>query len=98
MRTENSDITRDGLDSIIEQLDALPIMPALTWLWAWDTIRSTYQGEEFTEVWEKFFYEAGDEGWTMEYGSESMQDHVDSWLIKNNFITDEEMFTLQGEN
>lgn len=86
MRTENSDIARDGLDSIIEQLDALPIFPALTWLWAWDTIKASYEHDDLTEVWEKFFYEAGDEGWTMEHGSEHMQNHVDEWLIKNNFV------------
>ena len=96
MRTINSDITRDALDAMIEELDALPVHPALTWLWAWDTIKSGYQGEDLNAVWEKFFYEAGDEGWTMEYGTEHMQDHVDSWLIKNGFITDEEMFELQG--
>ena len=89
MQTINSDITRDGLDQAIEILDALPIFPALTWLWAWDTIKTSYGQDDLTEVWEKFFYEAGDEGWTMEYGTEHMQEHVNSWLIKNNFVSGE---------
>jgi hypothetical protein len=90
MRTINSDITRDGLDSIIEQLEALPVFPSLVWLWAWDVIKSQYESEDLNAVWEKFFYEAGDEGWTMEYGSEHMSEHVQEWLIRNNFITEEE--------
>lgn len=88
MRTINSDITRDALDAIIEELEALPVYPSLVWLWAWDTIKAQYEGDDLNAVWEKFFYEAGDEGWTMEYGTEHMQDHVMDWLIKNNFIND----------
>ena len=86
MQTVNSDIVRDGLDSIIEQLEALPIFPSLTWLWAWDVIKSSYEHDDLTEVWEKFFYTVDEEGWTMEYGTESMQEHVDNWLIKHNFV------------
>ena len=86
MQTINSDITRDGLDQVIEILDALPIFPSLVWLWAWDTIKTSYGQDDLTEVWEKFFYTAGDEGWTMEYGTEHMQEHVNDWLIKNNFV------------
>lgn len=90
MQTINSDITRDGLDHVIEVLDALPIFPSLVWLWAWDTIKTSYGQDDLTEVWEKFFYGAGDDGWTMEYGTEHMQEHVNDWLIKNNFISEEE--------
>lgn len=90
MRTVDSDLVRDALDSIIEELEALPIYPSLVWLWAWDVIKSYYEGENLTEVWEKFFYTAPDEGWTMEYGAEHMSDHVTDWLIKNNFINEEE--------
>lgn len=90
MRTTNSDIVRDSLDNIIEELENLPVYPSLVWLWAWDTIKSQYEGDNLTEVWEKFFYEAGDEGWTMEYGTEHMQDHVMDWMIKNSFINEEE--------
>lgn len=90
MKTMNSDIVRDGLDSIIEELEVLPIFPSLTWLWAWDTIKSSYTGENLTEVWEKFFYTANEEGWTMEYGTEHMQQHALDWLIKNDFINEED--------
>lgn len=89
MKTENSDIVRDGLDSIIEQLEALPIFPSLVWLWAWNTIKDSYTGDNLTEVWEKFFYTAADEGWTMEYGAETMTDHVTDWMIDNNFYNEE---------
>ena len=89
MRTINSDITRDGLDQAIEILEALPIFPSLVWLWAWDTIKTAYGKDDLTEVWEKFFYTAGDENWTMEFGTEDMQEHVNDWLIKNNFVTGE---------
>lgn len=89
MQTLNSDIVRDGLDSIIEQLEALPIFPSLVWLWTWDTIKSAYTGDNLTEVWEKFFYTVDEEGWTMEYGTEHMQEHVLDWLIKNDFINEE---------
>ena len=85
MKAIDSDTTRDSLDSIIEQLDSLPIFPSLVWLWAWDSIKSSYTGDNLTDVWEKFFHEAGDEGWTMEYGTEHMEEHVTEWLIKHEF-------------
>lgn len=89
MLTTNSDTVRDALDSIIEELETLPIFPSLTWLWAWDTIKSYYEGDDLNAVWDKFFYTASDEGWTMEYGAEHMSDHVTDWLIKNDFYNEE---------
>lgn len=90
MLTTNSDIVRDSLDSIIEELETLPVYPSLVWLWAWDVIKAYYEGDDLNAVWDKFFYTASDEGWTMEYGAEHMSDHVTDWLIKNNFINEDE--------
>ena len=81
---------RDMLDSIIEDLETLPVFPALTWLWAWDCLKAAYGGPDETALFDKFWETADQEGWTMEYGSESMSDHATDFLIKHNFYTDEE--------
>lgn len=81
---------RRKLDSAIGILESLPVFPSLTWLWAWDSIQSAYGGPDVDEVWEKFWETADTEGWSMEYGSESMHDHVTNWLIDNDFYIAEE--------
>ena len=86
----SKDITRQKLDLAIGILESLPVFPSLTWLWAWDSIRASYEHPNLDEVWEKFWETADTEGWTMEYGSESMSDHVTDWLIKHNFYIGEE--------
>ena len=82
----SKDIVRDGLDSIIEQLETLPVFPSLVWLWTWDNIKAQYQGDNLTPVFDKFWEGADEEGWTMEYGADHMSEHVTDWLIRNDFI------------
>ena len=81
---------RRKLDTAIGILESLPVFPSLTWLWAWDSLQAAYGGPEVDALWEKFWETAETEGWTMEYGSESMHDHVLDFLIKHNFYIDEE--------
>ena len=90
MKTIDSDLVRDGLDECIEILEALPVFPSLVWLWTWDCIKAAYPGDNLTEVWERFWEGAMDEGWTLEYGTDSMADHITDWLIKNDFLKEEE--------
>lgn len=86
----NKDETRQKLDLAIGILEGLPVYPALTWLWAWDSLRASYDGTDVDALWDKFWETADTEGWTLEYGSESMSDHVTNWLIDNNFYNGEE--------
>lgn len=86
----SKDITRDGLDEVIEILETLPVFPSLVWLWAWDQIKTTYGKDDLTPVFDKFWETAYDEHWSMEYGTEAMSDHVTNWLIKNEFLGEEE--------
>lgn len=82
----SKDIVRDGLDSAIEILESLPVFPSLVWLWTWDQIKASYEHDNLTEVFDKFWETADTEGWTLQYGTESMSDHVTDWLIKHDFI------------
>lgn len=86
----SKDIVRDVLDSVIEELETLPVYPSLVWLWTWDCIKAAYDGDNLTPVFDKFWETADAEGWTMEYGSEHMSDHVTDWLIRNDFYNEEE--------
>jgi len=78
------------LDGMIAGLETLPVFPPLTWLWTWDVIKAYYQGSDLDAVWDKFWETADNEGWTMEYGAEHMSDHVSDWLIRNDFINEDE--------
>ena len=86
----SKDITRDRLDIIIEMLESLPVFPSLIWLWTWDQIKSQTNRDELTTVFDKFWETAYDEGWTLEYGTEAMSEHVTDWLIKHDFMEEEE--------
>ena len=86
----SKDIVRDRLDIIIEQLDSLPVFPSLVWLWTWDQIKSQTNRDELTTVFDKFWETAYDEGWSLEHGTEAMSEHVTNWLIKNDFMEDED--------
>ena len=81
---------RDGLDKAIEILESLPVFPSIVWLYVWDQIKSSYDGEDLGGLWERFWDTADTEGWTLQYGTESMSEHVLDWLIKNDFLKEEE--------
>ena len=84
------DIVRDRLDIIIEQLEAVPVFPSLVWLWTWDQIKSQYEGDYLTPVFDKFWETADTEGWSLQYGTEAMSEHVTDWLIRNDFLKEED--------
>jgi hypothetical protein len=84
------DAVRDSLDSMIVELDLMPVFPSLVWLWTWDQIQSQYEGDNLTPVFDKFWETADTEGWTLAYGTEAMSEHVTDWLIRNEFIGEED--------
>lgn len=86
----HKDEVRQKLDLAIGILESLPVYPSLTWLWTWDHIKASYEGTDVDGLWDKFWETADTEGWTLEYGTEAMSEHVTDWLIKHDFLKEEE--------
>ena len=96
-RTRMEDTYRD-IEDIIERISKLPIGLPLVWVYAWDVARDLYtniqegQEEEYCvtqdieDVWEMFWTQADKNGFTLEYGTEALYEHIRDWMIDENII------------
>jgi len=85
--------TYKDINSIIDQIGNLQLFPPLVWVWAWDVAKTTYEdfqdgtnGEygvtmSIEEVWELFYENADQNGFTLEYGTEDLYEHIRDWMI-----------------
>ena len=91
--------TRIALDHIIDELGKMPIGLPLVWLYVWDVVKHQYESysegdayvvnESYTidDVWNALWENPV---FTLEYGVESLDEHVCDWLVEHNFIVDEQ--------
>jgi hypothetical protein len=96
-RTRMEDTYRD-IEDIIDRISKLPIGLPLVWVYAWDVARDLYTSiqegqeeeycvtEDIEDVWELFWIQADKNGFTLEYGSETLYDHIRDWMIDENII------------
>lgn len=96
-KTRIDDVYND-MNSIIEQISKLPVFPPLVWVWTWDVV--TYVLKDFDEdeeyqvnktskeVFELFYEQADDNGFSLDYGSEDLYEAVRDWLIDTDIVTE----------
>jgi hypothetical protein len=91
------DDTYERLTTIIKQVTDLGVFPSLVWVWSWDVALSTLQDfevdEEYKvnkterELFELFWDQADQNGWSLEYGTEDLHDAIRDWMIEQNIVT-----------
>jgi hypothetical protein len=96
-RTRMQDIYRD-INLIIDKIGELQVFPSLVWVWTWDIARDLYRNiragseEEYCvtmeeeEVWQLFWDQADKNGFTLEYGTEDLDEHIRDWMIDQSII------------
>jgi len=96
-RTRMQDIYRD-INLIIDKISELQVFPSLVWVWTWDIARDLYRNiqagseEEYCvtmeeeEVWQLFWEQADKNGFTLEYGTEDLDEHIRDWMIDQSII------------
>jgi hypothetical protein len=93
------DVYKD-LTEIIDKISKLPVFPSLVWTWTWDVCVSALENfrsdEDYVvsmtneEVWELFWRDADKNGFTLEYGTEALNDHISDWLIDVEAVKEKE--------
>jgi hypothetical protein len=96
-KTRMEDTYRD-ITEIIDKISVLPIGQPLVWVYVWDVIQQLWtdimegQEEEYCtamdldEVWELFWTQADQNGFTLEYGTEDLYEAVRDWMIDQTII------------
>jgi hypothetical protein len=96
-RTRMQDVYKD-IEDIIAKITVLPIGMPLIWVYAWDVARDLHRSiqegqeeeycvsEDIEDVWEMFWEDSDKNGFTLEYGSEALYDHIRDWMIDRNII------------
>ena len=84
--------TYTEIESIIDKIGELSVFPSLVWVYVWDVVRDmleTFREDEDyivpmsnEEVWQLFWDQADKNGFTLEYGTEQLSEHVSDWLFK----------------
>jgi hypothetical protein len=88
------------LDQMVNTLNNMDVGSSLVWLWTWDIIVDKYNSYKSTSEWNDVAVTEGvtldyiwDKLWefppnqfTLEYGSEYMDDAIQDWMIENEFL------------
>ena len=91
------DDTYERLTKIIEDVTNLNVFPSLVWVWSWDVALSTLKDfeldDEFKinmterEMFDIFWDQADQNGWSLEYGTEDLYDAIRDWMIDQNIVS-----------
>jgi len=87
--------TYEALNEIIYGLTKVNAFPSLTWVYVWDIVKDKLdyytieKGEEYAvrmgltekEVFDMLWEDAGKQGFSLEYGTEQLHDHIFDWMI-----------------
>ena len=92
------DIVSNRLPTINNEL-----FPALLWVWIWDSIVNRMSDNTFLfnvgkrTIFNALLAEASQQGFTLEFGTEHLEEHLQDWLLKKDFMifTDTDM---EGNN
>jgi hypothetical protein len=104
----------DDITVIIDKISKLSLFPSLVWVWTWDVLVSMYKDYEpgvddeyvttmpLDGVWKLFYEQADENGFTLEYGTEDLTEHVRDWMIDQSIIVsldeeDEDMIESDEE-
>ena len=90
--------TYTKLNTIIEQIGELDVFPPLVWVWTWDVaitiLKDVMEGgdPEYNvtmdeeEMIELFWAQSGQNGFTLEYGTEDLYEAVRDWMNDQGII------------
>jgi hypothetical protein len=89
---------RRGLDTMIEMMPGLQVGSPLTWIWVWDIMVHKYKTPEddyyfkssLDEIWDDLWANVDKTGFTLEYGTEHLHEHVDDWLVDRGHLVAKE--------
>lgn len=96
-QTRMQDVYHD-ISIIIDKISELPVFPSLVWVWTWDILVSMYKDylpevdDEYVvtmsleDVWALFWEQADKNGFTLEYGTEDLDEHILDWMIDQNIL------------
>lgn len=90
----------DKLQTITDLISDLSVFPSLVWVWTWDVVKDKldYYSEESGEylvinpefdtsdVFRMFWTDADKNGFTLEYGTEDLNEHVFDWMVEKNIL------------
>jgi hypothetical protein len=89
--------TYERLTKIIEDVTNLGVFPSLVWLWSWDvalsTLRDFGEDEEFKinlteeEMFKVFWRDADKNGFTLEYGTDSLYEAIRDWMLDADVVS-----------
>ena len=87
------------IEDIIEKISVLPVGQPLVWVYVWDVARQLWRdvsdGQEEEgmvtsmdeeQMWELFWTQADQNGFTLEYGTEDLYEAVRDWMIDQSVI------------
>ena len=86
------------IEDIIDKISKLPIGLPLVWVYAWDVARDLYKSiqegyeeeycvtEDIEDVWQMFWEDADKNGFSLEYGSETLYESIRDWMIDRGII------------
>lgn len=92
--------TYHDINSIIDKIGVLPVYPSLVWVYAWDVLKSMYTdympgvddewvtAMSLEDTWAKFYEGADQNGFTLEYGTEDLYEHIRDWMIDESIIVE----------
>jgi len=96
-QTRMEDVYKD-ITSIIDQISVLPVFPSLVWVWTWDVAKSTLRDfdEDLEyqvnlteqEVFKKFWEDADQNGFSLEYGTEDLYEAIRDWMIDADIVSE----------
>jgi hypothetical protein len=89
--------TYTSINNIIDQIGNLNVFPPLVWVWSWDVAKSTYRDFQedpdyimnmsLEQTWEKFYEDADQNGFTLEYGTEDLYEAIRDWMIDADIVS-----------
>lgn len=91
------DVYKD-ITEIIEKISVLPVGQPLVWVWVWDVAVSLWTdimeggdpdyctSKDEEEMWELFWTQADQNGFSLEYGTEDLYEAVRDWMIDQDII------------
>ena len=92
-KTRMEDVYKD-ISLIIDKIGALPVGQPLVWVWVWDVTKTMWTsymegedpdyctGMDLDEVWERFWVDAGKNGFSLEFGVMDLDDAIRDWLME----------------
>jgi len=92
--------TYNDLQEIVVRVESLTVFPSLVWVWCWDIIVDKFKnyakdvddeyviksGLELHDIFKMFWEDADKNGFTLEYGTEDLDEAIWDWMIDRDIL------------